>query len=59
MSPEVMRPTPPLARSVKYSIILVLGLPDSSAMLTLPMGAMTRRFLSVRRFTRMGENIVS
>ncbi|OPZ58580.1 MAG: hypothetical protein BWY87_01393 [Deltaproteobacteria bacterium ADurb.Bin510] len=45
--PEVIRPTPPLARSLKYSIILFDGRPLSSAMLMLPIGPITIRFLTV------------
>ena len=42
-----------------YSRILSFGRPVSSAIWQLPIGAITRRFLIVRRLTWMGENIVS
>ena len=53
-SPEVMRPTPPFARAAKYATIFAPGRPVSSAMHTLPIGPITMRFLSFRRFTWMG-----
>lgn len=59
MRPVVRRPTPPSARAKKYSRILSFGRPVSSAIWQLPIGAITRRFLIVRRLTWMGENIVS
>lgn len=58
-SPEVMSPTPPLARSMKYWIIFSFGRPVSSHILMFPMGAITKRFLTVMRLMRMGENIAS
>ncbi len=51
-----MRPTPPLARAAKYSIILALGLPVSSAMQMLPMGPMTMRLRMWTELTWMGAN---
>ena len=54
-----MRPQPPLARAEESSSIFWLGRPVSSHMSMLPMGAMTMRFLRVRRFTLMGEKSAS
>ncbi|MDY7029878.1 MAG: hypothetical protein SVR04_16425 [Spirochaetota bacterium] len=53
-----MRPTPPLARSVKYCTILALGRPVSLAMEIFPIGPMTSLFLIVMLFTLIGEKML-